>query len=90
MAQKGTVLQSGHIVEEITQTYIRADKKGSKDYLYFAAGGVLDREPVKALKLPMGKGMTLMPQSDDDDLEPLPALNSSQGLPSLREGMFIR
>ncbi len=91
MVQKGTVLQSGHTVEEITQTYIRADNKGSKDYLYFAAGGILDREPVKAMKLPMGKSMTPMPGDDDEDsLEPLPSLNITQGLPSLREGMFIR
>jgi len=89
MVQKGTVLQSGHTVEEISQTYICAEKNGNKDYLYFAAGGILDREPVKALNLPMSKGgMTPMPQGDE--LEPLPALNSSQGLPSLREGMFIR
>ena len=42
--RKGTSLQSGHIVDEITSTYVRADKNGIKDYLYFAAGGVLPLE----------------------------------------------
>lgn len=32
MVQKGTVLQSGHTVDEISQTYLRADKNGTKDY----------------------------------------------------------
>ncbi len=42
--KKGTSLQSGHIVDEITSTYVRADKNGMKDYLYFAAGGILPME----------------------------------------------
>ena len=91
MVQKGTVLQSGHTVDEISQTYLRADKNGTKDYLYFAAGGVLDREPVRSSAA--RAGITPLPQrggNGDNDLEPLPSLNSSQGLPSLREGMFIR
>ena len=86
MVQKGTVL-----VDEISQTYLRADKNGTKDYLYFAAGGVLDREPVRSSAA--RAGITPLPQrggNGDNDLEPLPSLNSSQGLPSLREGMFIR
>lgn len=88
MVQKGTVLQSGHVVDEISQTYIRADKNGTKDYLYFAAGGILDREPVKAVGTGSKPAVTPLPSADD--LEPLPGLNASQGLPSLREGMFIR
>lgn len=88
MVQKGTVLQSGHIVDEISQTYLRADKDGTKDYLYFAAGGILDREPVKAISASAKSAITPLPQAND--LEPLPGLNASQGLPSLREGMFIR
>ncbi len=42
--KKGTSLQSGHIVDEITSTYVRADKNGMKDYLYFSAGGILPME----------------------------------------------
>ncbi len=46
--KNGTSLQSGHIVDEITSTYVRADKNGVKDYLYFAAGGILPLEPEKS------------------------------------------
>lgn len=46
--KKGTSLQSGHIIDEITSTYVRADKNGMKDYLYFAAGGILPLEPLKS------------------------------------------
>ncbi|MDR1693597.1 MAG: hypothetical protein LBR70_00165 [Lactobacillaceae bacterium] len=56
--RKGTKLKSGHIIEEITPTFIRADKKGEKDFIYFSAGGVLDTEPdadVKIKNVPMGR-----------------------------------
>ena len=46
--KKGTSLQSGHVIDEITSTYVRADKNGMKDYLYFAAGGILPLEPIKS------------------------------------------
>ncbi len=42
--KKGTVLQSGHVIGEITSTYVLAEKDGEKKYLYFAAGGVLPTE----------------------------------------------
>ena len=42
--RKGTKLQSGHVVEEITSTYIKAEKDALEDYLYFAVGGVLPLE----------------------------------------------
>lgn len=90
MVQNGTALQSGHVVDEISQTYIRADKNGVKDFLYFAAGGILDREPIKAtsaIKPAAGAGGAV----PDGEPLPLPSnLSTSQGLPSLREGMFIR
>lgn len=46
--KRGTMLQSGHIIDEITSTYVRAEKGGIKDYLYFAAGGILPLEPAKS------------------------------------------
>lgn len=42
--KKGTALQSGHIVGDITSTYVTAERDGEKSYLYFAAGGVLPAE----------------------------------------------
>jgi hypothetical protein len=42
--KKGTVLQSGHIVGDITLTYVAADRDGERQYLYFAAGGTLPVE----------------------------------------------
>ncbi len=90
LVQNGTALRSGHIVDEISQTYVRADKNGVKDYLYFAAGGILDREPIKAAVTGMN---VLAPNGIPGDGQPLPlpnTLGTSQGLPSLRDGMFIR
>ncbi len=42
--KKGTALQSGHIVDEITTTYVAASKGSSKSYLYFSAGGIVPME----------------------------------------------
>lgn len=88
LVQKGTVLQTGHTVDEITQTYVTASKGGKKEYLYFAAGGVLDREP-KAISPVLSGGITPLPQKSGK-LDALPALSANQGLPSLRSGMYVR
>lgn len=42
--KKGTVLQSGHTIGDITLTYVTAEKENDKKYLYFAAGGILPTE----------------------------------------------
>ena len=88
LVQKGTVLQTGHTVDEISQTYVTASKDGKKEYLYFAAGGVLDREP-KAVSPALSGGITPLPQKSGK-LDALPSLSANQGLPSLRSGMFVR
>lgn len=85
MVKKGTVLQSGHMVDEITQTYIRADMGGMKDYLYFAAGGILEKEPTKSDIKPGAKsGAVSSPKKPDN------TTMVSQGVPSLGSGMFVR
>jgi len=67
LVQKGTTLKSGHVIEEIAPTFIRADKGGEKDFIYFSAGGILDKEPDSELKLknifPLGQGNSAGTQS---------------------------
>ena len=79
MVKPGTILNTGHVIEDITQTYISADKSGVKDYLYFSAGGILDKEPTD----PISK--SVMPM--EPEKEPKKTLSSR--VPSLREGMFV-
>ncbi|MBR1605356.1 MAG: hypothetical protein IJ660_04535 [Alphaproteobacteria bacterium] len=81
MVKPGTILNTGHVIEEITQTYITADRNGVKDYLYFSAGGILDKEPTKPINA----------VSDDfeDEEEILAPPSSEKRLPSLRDGMFL-
>lgn len=88
MVKTGTQLQTGHVIDDITSTYVRADKAGIKDYLYFSAGGVLDKEPVKSAEIP-----ALM--SDKTDAAAAPTgrggdLITSQGIPSIGNNMTIR
>lgn len=38
--KKGTKLQTGHTISNITSSYVSAEKDGAKEYLYFASGGI--------------------------------------------------
>lgn len=81
MVKPGTILNTGHVIEEITQTYIVTDKGGIKDYLYFSAGGILDKEPTKTINA-APKASVASQENEGAEIEATP-------VPSLREGMFV-
>lgn len=83
MARVGTALQTGHVIDEITPTYIRADKDGNKDYLYFSAGGILDKEPISNEELKVKV-------SEQPVAPPTRNVMTSQGIPGLASEMTIR
>lgn len=87
MVRNGTVLQTGHRIDEITQTYVRAEINGMKDYLYFAAGGILEKEPVKS-DIQGKKNKTTAKQNANAELRNTTMVN--KGVPSLGSGMFVR
>ena len=87
MVKPGTILNTGHIVEEITQTYIIADKAGIKDYLYFSAGGILDKEPSEPINATMNGAMSAEDGNDVNSLSG--AISKTMKVPSLRSGMFV-
>ena len=86
MVKKGTVLQTGHTVDEITSTYVRALKDGMKDFLYFAAGGILDKEPLQNIETyeDNTKEEVLPPEA------PSRGVMSSVGVPGLGKDMIVR
>ena len=86
LVQEGTTLQTGQVVDEITTTYIRADKAGKKDYLYFSAGGILEKEPEKAanVKYKMEEG------AKDNNKKSIGSLPVSRGIPGIGQDMTIR
>ena len=94
LVRKGTTLQTGHVIDEITETYIRGDIDGVKDYLYFTAGGILDSEPVSNAVITKAKmaatqgangGVGGGAASGAND-----SLVGTAGIPSLGEGLFVR
>ena len=87
MVRNGTVLQTGHRIDEITQTYVRAEINGMKDYPYFAAGGILEKEPVKS-DIQGKKNKTTAKQNANAELRNTTMVN--KGVPSLGSGMFVR
>lgn len=94
MVKIGTNLQTGHIVDDIQSTFIRADKGGVKDYLYFAAGGILDKEPV------VNSDLNVVPISDGDEKDKGKAneetqekpkkLVKSRGIPGIVSDMAVK
>lgn len=84
VAKVGTVLQSGHMIEEITPQYVQFDRNGLKDFLYTATSA-LSMEPKK------------MSDEDNDaqDTANMPArprapLISDDTLPSVGDSMFVK
>jgi len=82
VAKAGTVLNTGHMIEEITPNYVQFDRNGLKDFLYTAASA-LTMEPKK--------------MSDEDTATPVAtpvrsraALISDDGLPSVSNSMFVK
>ncbi len=51
--KRGTALQTGHVITDITSTFVAAEKDGEKKYLYFSAGGIV---PVETTKFELDAG----------------------------------
>ena len=88
MVKVGTTLRNGYTVDEITKTFLSAVKDDDKDYLYFSAGGILDREPTKPIAVSESSGAAAAFS------KPTPAPSkgpiSTQGVPSLGKGMLVK
>lgn len=88
MVKVGTTLRNGYTVDEITKTFLSAVKDDDKDYLYFSAGGILDREPVKPLELSEDVAATTFAKPSNNKKNSGPV--STQGVPSLGRGMIVK
>jgi len=88
LVKKGSVLQTGHVVEGITHNYIVLDKKGIKDYLQFTAGGVVEQEPTPSEILPVSA--KVKPTNNTPKQSNIPPLLTDDGIPSLGNGMFVK
>ena len=86
MVKVGTTLRNGYTVDEITKTFLSAVKDDDKDYLYFSAGGILDREPVKPIAVTESSGATFAKPTTRSSKGTI----STQGVPSLGKGMIVK
>ena len=96
LAKVGTTLRNGYTIDEINQTYLSAVKDNERDILYFSAGGVLEQEPVpsavtiKDTSAENGSGSNSNNSAAAGSNARSRRINSTQGIPSLGQGMFIR
>ena len=83
IARKGTILQSGHTVEKITNGYIEFAKKGKKQYLYTGSSIEPDRMD--------GEGSTLSAEARKPVVEETKSSNiGDSSAPTLGAGMFVK
>jgi len=89
--KKGTILQSRHEIEDITLTYVQAQKDGIREYLYFAAGGILPKEQLKSFK-PNSKNSESPAQETTEDTKRIKSSGfvASSGVPGLGSSMMAR
>lgn len=87
-AQAGTALQTGHVVDEITQTYVRADKAGFKEYIYFSAGGILEKEPASSIEGSFKDDS--VNKTEENQGKKVRSLISSSGVPGISQDMTVR
>lgn len=93
MAKVGTTLRNGYTIDEITQTFLSGVKDNEKDYLYFSAGGILDREPVKSditLKDTGSDGANGGNDNGRGSGRRRGSIATTSGIPSLGRGMIIK
>lgn len=94
MVKVGTTLRNGYTIDDISQTYVSAVKDGEKDFLYFSAGGILDHEPIPSDITIKGTPDPKAAGNANNEGSGAPSrgrrVNTTQGIPSLGQGMFIR
>ena len=88
LVKKGTILQTGHVVDDISETFVSADLDGVKDYLFFSAGGILDAEPASNGVMGSAKE-ALGDDASKKGSKPAANLFSSE-VPNLGQGMFVK
>lgn len=88
VVKNGSMLHTGHMVDNITERYVQFDRNGLKDYLY-TSGGAITSEPEK-----------MEGTASVSTAQPKPAIiikpskgtapNAESSLPSLGSGMFVK
>ncbi len=88
IAKKGTVLQTGHMVEDISQNYIQFDRNGLKDFLYTSTSA-LSAEPEK-ISLNETEEVTPAQEQKSKPVQPRANLIGEKEIPSLKNSMFVK
>ena len=85
VAKTGTVLNTGHMIEEITPNYVQFDRNGLKDFLYTATSA-LSSEPNKF----SDDSSSADTRSAGAPVKPRASLISDDSLPSVGNSMFVK
>ena len=85
VAKPGTVLATGHTIEEIGPNYVEFDRNGLKDFLYTATGP-LAAEQRKITDADTDDAV----QQDNNLMRPRANLVRDDKIPSLGDSMFVK
>lgn len=89
VARKGTVLHTGHTVEEISPSFIRFNRQGMRDYLY-TNGSI---EPAKMESINEDNIVHVSPSKTKETKQSSSSgtsMGAMKSLPSLGSGMFVK
>lgn len=84
VAKTGTILNTGHMIEEITPNYVQFDRNGLKDFLY-TASSALSSEPNK-----LSDDEKAPSERENMLARPRTTLISDDSLPSVGNSMFVK
>lgn len=84
VAKTGTILNTGHMIEEITPNYVQFDRNGLKDFLYTATSA-LSSEPSKLTEEEEASSAR-----ENTVTRPRTTLISDDSLPSVGNSMFVK
>ena len=91
LVKKGTVLQTGHVINDISETFISATLNGVQDYLFFSAGGILDAEPPSGINSQEASTTAKKNAGNAQAKAGTPSVGLfSSEVPSLGKGMFVK
>ena len=90
LTRVGTMLQTGQKVDEISATHVRVDRNGAKEYLYFSAGGVIDKEPLNGAIKAIEKAAEEKSKAKEEQEKPKKSVVSSRGIPGVSKDMMLR
>ena len=94
----GTILHTGHRIDEITRNYVRGDLDGFKDFIYLSIGNAIEKEPTTTVEDKIRSGSLSRSLAGAADAQAATGrtarrgrtINTNRGIPSVSSGLMVK